>query len=100
MPFNKSWEIIYNNEGENDGLVSVKSQKWKDKITGGNGKIKIIPQKEFPILADHFNQVGWWNLFQLKNLKWWQLNVIKEKEKYEKKIKLIYLKMINELNSI
>ena len=46
--------IVEREEGENDGLVSVKSAKWKDRFFKG-----IIPQ------ADHLNELGWWDIGQL-----------------------------------
>ncbi|OVE73459.1 hypothetical protein BVX93_01540 [bacterium B13(2017)] len=97
-PFDKSWKIIYDKEGDNDGLVSIISQKWKDKIIGKNGVIKQIKQNAFPVLADHFNQVGWWNIFQLRRIKWWQQNILKEKNDYEQQIKNIYLEIVKRLD--
>ncbi len=45
----RSFRIIHQKEGENDGLVSVNSAAWdKDYFRG-------------KIDADHFNQMGWWD---------------------------------------
>lgn len=47
-PLKASYHIIYINEGENDGLVSVRSAKWKKEYF-----------VEPPIDADHLNELGW-----------------------------------------
>jgi triacylglycerol lipase len=46
--------IIEKHEGENDGLVSVKSAKWQDRYF--NGTIDN---------TDHLNELGWWEPGQL-----------------------------------
>jgi triacylglycerol lipase len=46
--------IVEKDEGENDGLVSVKSAKWKEKYFKG-----VIEN------TDHLNEVGWWDPDQL-----------------------------------
>lgn len=47
--FRFSYQIIMKEEGENDGLVSLRSAKWKDEYFLG-----IMD-------ADHLNQIGWWD---------------------------------------
>jgi triacylglycerol lipase len=49
-PLKLTWPIIYDREGDNDGLVSVKSAKWNDDYFVG-------PPQD----ADHFNLCGWWD---------------------------------------
>ena len=49
--FKPSFIIIEKKEGENDGLVSVKSAKWKDRFFRG-----------FFEEADHLNELGWWDV--------------------------------------
>ncbi|MFC1863159.1 alpha/beta fold hydrolase [Thermodesulfobacteriota bacterium] len=49
-----SFYIIEKEEGENDGLVSVKSAKWKDRFFKG-----YFEQ------ADHLNELGWWDIAQI-----------------------------------
>ena len=44
-----SFKIIWDEEGENDGFVSLKSAMWK--------KDYFLKKIE----ADHYNQIGWWN---------------------------------------
>ncbi len=48
-PFRFSYGIILKEEGENDGLVSLASAKWKDEFFIGL------------MDADHLNQIGWWD---------------------------------------
>ena len=90
-----SWDIINKEEGENDGLVPVTSQAWEPELVSSDGKSrKIIVQKNFAdgsgniIPADHLNEVGWWDLNELHDVK-----IMKEagsRDKYEKKVKEIY----------
>ncbi len=49
-----SYFIIDKKEGENDGLVSVKSAKWDNKYF-----------KRYFDNADHLNELGWWDPGQL-----------------------------------
>lgn len=45
-----SWRIIHEKEGENDGLVSVASARWRDEYF-------VEPVLD----GDHFNLCGWWD---------------------------------------
>ncbi|RLB37926.1 MAG: hypothetical protein DRH12_13610 [Deltaproteobacteria bacterium] len=45
----RSYRFLKEREGDNDGLVSVRSAMWKEKYFMG-----IID-------ADHLNQIGWWD---------------------------------------
>jgi len=47
--FHFAHDIIMGEEGENDGLVSLQSAKWKEKYF-----LEIVD-------ADHLNQIGWWD---------------------------------------
>ena len=49
-----SYRIIHKLEGENDGLVSVKSAKWRDAFFQS-----ILDN------TDHLNELGWWDFDQL-----------------------------------
>ena len=49
-----SYYIIEKEEGENDGLVSVQSAKWKDEYFMG-----VIKD------TDHLNELGWWDEAQV-----------------------------------
>jgi triacylglycerol lipase len=55
----RSWRIVREAEGPNDGLVSEVSQKWKSALAAPGGKLKNVEQISFPIEADHLNQLGW-----------------------------------------
>jgi triacylglycerol lipase len=59
LPFGLTYELIAEKEGPSDGLVPVSSQKWTTLIEG-DGRQKTVEQKDFPINADHLNQMGWW----------------------------------------
>lgn len=52
--FRLSFGIINKAEGENDGLVSVASAKWRETYFQG-----ILDE------CDHLNELGWWNPGQL-----------------------------------
>jgi len=98
LPLQLSWRIINDTEGDNDGLVSVTSQAWVKELTS-TGPPKLITQQEFPIPADHLNEVGWWdpnelngNPFDLKKDK-------QDMEQFEATIKGVYLKIAQSLQS-
>jgi triacylglycerol lipase len=46
--------VIQKKEGENDGLVSVQSAKWRDEYFRGTLDA-----------CDHLNELGWWDPGQL-----------------------------------
>jgi triacylglycerol lipase len=58
LPLRPSHRIISERERENDGLVSVASQRWTDDGTLGRKRIPVI---DFPLPADHLNELGWWD---------------------------------------
>lgn len=70
--------IIEKVEGENDGLVSVKSAKWKNRFFKG-----------FIENADHLNELGWWDTCQIFELEF--------KDQLLKRIHDFYLKIAREL---
>jgi triacylglycerol lipase len=96
LPLQLSWFIIDQNEGENDGLVSVTSQQWKEELVGSDGSRKRIAQFRFPVPADHLNEVGWWDP-QETNPFLGLLNPGKQAREYELKIKEIYLRIARDL---
>jgi hypothetical protein len=96
LPLQLSWFIIHQAEGENDGLVSVKSQQWDGELIGSNGSRKTIKQFTFPIPADHLNEIGWWDI-QETNPVLSFLETKKQEEEYEDKIKHIYLQIAESL---
>jgi triacylglycerol lipase len=52
--FRRSFRVIEKKEGENDGLVSVRSARWREEYFKG-----ILNE------CDHLNELGWWNPGQL-----------------------------------
>jgi triacylglycerol lipase len=100
LPFQKTWQIVYDHEGDNDGLVSVKSQKWEERLLAKSGAAKIIRQHDFPVPADHVNQIGWVHWTGLYQASLWNWKIWKKKRQYEKIIKQIYLKIAREVNGM
>src|SRR5262249_501157 len=92
IPLQASWSIINHREGDNDGLVSVRSQQWEPELVASDGSRKEVIQKRFPIPADHLNEVGWWDPQEM-NPGGATLNPFKEAKNYEDKIKAIYLEI-------
>lgn len=90
-----AWDIINKDEGANDGLVPVTSQKWQAEIIADDGTVKKIAQKQFPLPADHLNQVGWWDLNELHGFG--KLNPIGSRARYENEIKKVYLNIARDL---
>jgi triacylglycerol lipase len=75
--FKFSYSIIYREEGENDGLVPLKSAQWKNEFF-----IKRID-------ADHLNQIGWWH-------PWGSVQDCTRKQ-FEKRIQKFYLEIVEGL---
>jgi len=93
-----AWDVIKRAEqDENDGLVSVASQKWQSEITGAAGKSKKIVQKEFPVPADHLNEVGWWDLNEIHSPG--ALQRPGSRDEYENAIKGVYLAIAEDLRA-
>lgn len=95
-PLIPSWTYIRSIEGRNDGLVPVSSQQWKRELIAADGTRKPVTQKEFPLPADHLNQVGWWDLEEAINPVF-GVNYLQQKIEYENKIKDIYLEIARNL---
>ena len=70
-----SWMIIRDEEGDNDGFVSVKSARWNDEYF-----------VEPVIDADHLNEIGWWDLSEESG-----------PEELETRIKGLYLRIAQDL---
>lgn len=98
-PLKPSWKIIHDAEGDNDGLVPVKSQKWTATLLGDGGVVKQVKQHEFPKAADHLNQIGWWDLDELSNIKWWPFRAYGQKKEYETAVKNVYLQIARDVTS-
>lgn len=91
LPLIPSWLFIQEHEGRNDGLVSFRSQQWKKELIATDGTRKTIAQKEFPLPADHLNEVGWWDLQEAVNPIFGFASLPKQAANYENKIKDVYL---------
>lgn len=89
-PLIPSWLFIREQEGRNDGLVPFTSQQWTEELIAADGRRKKVLRKEFPVPADHLNQVGWWDpqevVFSLSG-------VFKQAADYEDRIKDVYLEI-------
>ena len=59
-PLRRSWDLIGEREGANDGLVSLASQLWRAELNGPTGA-KRVEQRTLPPPADHLNECGWWH---------------------------------------
>jgi triacylglycerol lipase len=53
-PLKIAWSIIFAGEGDNDGLVSLQSARWRDEHF-------VTPALD----ADHLNLLGWWDTAEL-----------------------------------
>jgi len=95
-PLLLSWMRIQDADGSNDGLVSVRSQRWESSLTADDGTRKPIPQKQFPIPADHLNQCGWWDWEESVNPVFGG-SYQSQKTNYESRIKNIYLEIVRNL---
>jgi triacylglycerol lipase len=89
-PLFASWIFIHEQEGKNDGLVPFRSQQWKDELIASDGQRKKIVRREFPLPADHLNQVGWWDP---QEVAFSVTSVFKQAATYEDKIKDVYLEI-------
>ena len=94
-PLIASWKFIRDHAGKNDGLVPFTSQQWQKELIAGNGQRKPIVQKEFPLSADHLNQVGWWDPQEALNPAVGFGSVFRQAAKYEDQIKAVYLEIAN-----
>lgn len=93
------WQIISDKEGANDGLVSVNSQLWTNKLVADDGATKPIHQYTFPVSADHLNELGWWDLNELRGSKWWQKNALHQRRQYEETIRHVYLQIAQRIST-
>jgi triacylglycerol lipase len=98
LPLIASWKFISDKEGNNDGLVPQHSQKWTDELVASDGTRKRVPQNEFPIPADHLNQVGWWNLTE--SLGSFIDGDFQSRDEYEGRIRNIYLDIVRNLQNL
>jgi len=97
FPLRHAWEFIRDHAGKNDGLVPVTSQAWVRELIASDGNRKQVEQKDFPIPADHLNEVGWWDLDEAANPLKPSHNFFKEKQDYEGQIRDVYLQIAESL---
>lgn len=89
-PLKGPWKIIRGTEGENDGLVPVRSQQWRKELKASNGVTKPVKQNRFPEPADHLNQLGWWDWSEVLGGEFLPA-------RYENKIQDAYLQIVRRL---
>jgi pimeloyl-ACP methyl ester carboxylesterase len=99
LPLIASWFFIHSIEGHNDGLVPVRSQQWKSELVADDGTRKLVTQKNFPLPADHLNQVGWWDWEEAVNPIFGG-TFHHQRDNYEAQIKEIYHEIVNNLQGI
>ena len=97
-PLVPSWIFIRDQEGRNDGLVSATSQFWKRELVSNDGRRKSVTQRDFPLAADHLNQVGWWDPQEAANPKKFFQSFVKQKKNFESEVKDVYLSIARNLN--
>jgi triacylglycerol lipase len=100
VPLQASWDIIQQAEGANDGLVSRQSQRWTVRLHGSNGSTKTVPQHDFPLSADHLNEVGWWDFNQLRQVNLFQTPLFAAIQQYEASIQDVYREMAEEVRQL
>jgi len=77
-PFRFPYSVIWEEEGPNDGLVSLRSAMWKERY--------FLEQLD----ADHINQIGWWDRGEF--------GTGVSREDFEKNIRRFYLKLAGGLS--
>lgn len=101
-PLKGAWKIINDVEGENDGLVSGASQLWQSELTSSSGASKTIRQNIFPVSADHLNEIGWWDIDEIRLSDLFRDNLVDVVKRYEIQIRNVYLaiaRSVQELTS-
>ena len=92
-PLIASWRFITDHAGKNDGLVPFTSQQWQKELISSDGLRKTVVQKEYPLPADHLNQVGWWDPQEALNPLVGFASAFKQAANYEDQIKAVYLEI-------
>jgi len=96
-PLIPAWMLVDREEGENDGVVSVASQKWTTELMASDGTRNPVSQKEFPFPADHLNEVGWWDPDEIVNPFFGGPSIIDQARDYEQKVRNVYLGIAQKL---
>jgi triacylglycerol lipase len=92
-PLIASWLIIREQEGRNDGLVSVRSQQWARELIANDGTRNPIVQRDFPFPADHLNEIGWWDPEEVINPLFSGVSIVKQALNYEQRVRDLYLQI-------
>lgn len=92
-PLVPSWLIVRDQEGKNDGLVSVRSQQWARELIASDGTRNPIIQREFPFPADHLNEIGWWDPEEIISPFFSGVSIVKQALNYEQKVRDFYLQI-------
>lgn len=96
-PLQPAWDIIVaHHEGDNDGLVPSSSQSWAARLESDAGVVKTIAQHAYPVQADHLNEIGWWDINQLKK-DWWKTDIFHAVKNYELSIRNVFLEIASNL---
>ena len=85
----RAWARIREREGPNDGLVSAASQRWTD-VLRGSGAEKKVERRDFPLPADHLNQIGWWHPWT---------GPLRERQTFERTIRDVYVQIAEDLRA-
>ena len=96
-----SWQAVFDEEGNNDGLASVTSQRWKARLTG----TKTKDVRQLPFLsggeADHLNELGWWDTGELHRWPWWWNFRLRGRiREFEDRVKNAYLKVARDAERV
>jgi len=96
-PLKLSWDVIADRVGDNDGLVPVSSQLWVDVLKGDGMIEKRVEQQRFPFQADHLNQIGWWDLSELRGAS--ALEIWNGRLRFERRVRDLYLAIAEEVTA-
>jgi len=95
-PLIPAWLIVRDQEGKNDGLVSVRSQRWARDLVASDGTRNPIGQREFPFQADHLNEDGWWDPEEAINPLFGGA-LVKQASTFERQVRDLYLQIAQSL---
>ncbi|HLL77302.1 MAG TPA: hypothetical protein VK421_18760 [Pyrinomonadaceae bacterium] len=66
-------------------------------MIAADGRRKAVERREFPLPADHLNQVGWWDPQEALDPSMLFQSFLKQARDYERKIKNVYLEVARTL---
>jgi hypothetical protein len=59
-----------------------------------------VPQHDFPLSADHLNEVGWWDFNQLRQVNLFQTTLFAAIKQYEASIQDVYRAIAEEVRQL